>query len=188
MEHKYNASFDGVQLRPVSVTDLELLRNWRNNPSNSKFLQDIPYITLEMQQQWFQKDLLDQDSLTFAIEETRTLGRLVGSIALYHITDTAAEYGRFLIGDHQAHGLELGYKSLLLCLHMGFQVLHVQRIHMNVHERNEAARMTDEKIGFRLTGKHIFEKGGHELEMEITREIFYLWHPELKNVAIYTGG
>lgn len=47
-------TFEGVSLRPVEETDLEVLRSLRNEQSTWTNLTDIQLITAEQQKQWFQ--------------------------------------------------------------------------------------------------------------------------------------
>ena len=44
-----------IQFRPITVSDLELLRNHRNKPSTRKWLENESIINKETQRLWFQK-------------------------------------------------------------------------------------------------------------------------------------
>ena len=44
-----------IQFRPITVSDLELLRNHRNKPSTRKWLENESLINEETQRLWFQK-------------------------------------------------------------------------------------------------------------------------------------
>lgn len=44
----------GVTLKRVELTDLELLRYWRNHPSIQQYMEYKTFISAEMQKKWFQ--------------------------------------------------------------------------------------------------------------------------------------
>jgi len=184
MKHGITATYKNVRLRPLEIDDIENLRRWRNDPNNTRFLTTLPYITEDMQKKWYEGYLQEQGYFVFAIDETDVLCRLVGSIALYNISDTCCEYGRFMIGDPGAKGKKVGLNSLLLCVHTAFEKLGVQRCIASVHEENISARKIDERAGFSVYGRHPFVKGGDELEIEVDKERFYNLYPDLTRVQI----
>ncbi len=182
MQHQYSAQMENILLRPLQEKDIEKLREWRNNAHNTVFLRKIPTITSEMQKQWYQTYLKDESCITFAIEETQELNCVVGSICLYDLDEKQCEWGRFMVGETAAHGKGIGLKALLLCMHIGFDKLHMERIYASVHENNLAARKVDDKAGFEIYGTHPFFDGGNELEIELTKERFYNLHPDMKTL------
>ena len=84
MKHCIEMQIENVMIRPLLLEEIELLRRWRNNPENSKYLRSIPFITPEMRWKWYEKDLLDDNCMTFAIIETGKLNRIVGSMSIYN--------------------------------------------------------------------------------------------------------
>ena len=46
MKHQYSAIYDNVYIRPLDKSDIEKLREWRNNNEKTKYLRKIPYITV----------------------------------------------------------------------------------------------------------------------------------------------
>ena len=73
MKHSFESSHENVALRQIRETDLELLRRWRNESENSKYLRKIPHITVKMQKEWYESYLENHDEMTFAIVETQDL-------------------------------------------------------------------------------------------------------------------
>jgi len=167
MKHTYGAVYDNVKLRPLEHGDIENLRIWRNDTSQTQFLRPIGEITPEMQEKWFENYLSNTGEMVFAIEETIELNRLVGSVALYNIGGETAEVGKIQIGDAEAHGRGIGSKSFVMALLIGFQKLGLKKIVGSVHRDNIAAYKTDMKIGFQVTGHHEAIVGGIEDEIEI---------------------
>jgi len=163
------AEHKNTLLRPIVEGDLEVLRKFRNE-TKSLYLRKIDYITSGAQKAWFKKEQESKNSYAFAIVETETLKRTVGSCALYNINDDKAEFGRMLIGDKEAHGRGIGFLATLLCLHIGFEKLMLKTITANVHEENIAAVKSYLKAGFVIYGKKLYERGGFELEIGVTKE------------------
>ena len=172
MEHFIVAQFENILIRPLEIRDIELLRQWRNDEKISTYLAPIPYISVEMQKNWFDRYLLDKDNITFVIEENQLLKRVVGSISIYGFQEDQAEIGKIVIGDEEAHGKQVGYRALLLALSYGYKFLRINKFLLNVHEDNVAARTIYQKVGFKIVGQHLFMKGGYELEMELYKEWF----------------
>ena len=167
MRHGYGARYQNVKIRPLEREDIERLRVWRNDVSKTQYLRRIKNITPEMQEKWYDAYLDDSDMLTFAIEETEDLKRLVGSLELYDFNGDSAEFGKIQIGDSEAHGRGIGRKSTVMILLIGFRKLGLKKIVASVHQENTAARSIYLRIGFQVVGNHPASMGGLEDELEI---------------------
>lgn len=171
MKHNYVKSCENVRLRPLCEDDLEHLRLWRNNPENTTYLSPIPFITEDMQLNWYKNNLEDPNEITFAIEELQILNRVVGSLSLYNFNGNCAEFGKILIGDKEAHGKHVGTNALKALLELGFDKLGLHEIYLYVFEENIPAIRVYEKVGFHITEEHD-TKQGKEFAMRINREQF----------------
>jgi len=183
MEHSISAKYKNVLLRPIVENDLELLRHWRNDESNTTYLTKLDYITQKQQQDWYKRELSNKDSYIFAIEETELLNMLVGSISLYNFNGQTAEYGSIMIGEPMAHGKGIGFLALTLCIFIGFNKFNLETIVASVHEDNTAAVKTNDKVGFSICGRHPYKLGGHEHEIVIDKTTFFkihTWLPEIE--------
>jgi len=162
MVHNYISEYDGVMLRPLAHNDIELLRTWRNDPVNSSYLRQIPFITAEMQEEWYKEYLADEDTITFSIVENVVLGRMVGSISLYHFSkDGKAELGKVLIGDAEAHGKKIGFRAVSAAVNTAIEHLHKNEIYLYVYENNIPAIKIYTQAGFKE-----FTRSGNELLMK----------------------
>lgn len=155
MDHSYKMKYKNVELRQLEKTDLEYLRQWRNNPDNTKYLSSIGYITEEMQQSWYQKYLIDKDEIIFAIIENDFINNIVGSISLYNFRNNVAELGRILVGDPKAHGRGVCENALRAILVFAFEQINLDEIYLHVYEENTIALHVYEKVGFSIKGKHV---------------------------------
>ena len=169
MEHNYRKQFKNINIRPLSIHDIEYLRKWRNNPKNTKYLNELPYITPKMQQSWFEKYLRDDDEITFAIDEILDIKNIVGSIALYNIEKDRIECGKIMVGDERAHGKNVGTNALKAVLKLAFEDMHFEEVYLHVYEANKPAVKTYLKAGLHIVNKHATEKG-MEYIMSIRRD------------------
>lgn len=184
MEHKYCAENETILIRPLKKSDIEHLRLWRNNPELSVYLSLIPYITPESQKRWFERYQQDTNILFFAVI-VKERQKLIGSVALYGFLDDKCKVGRIVIGDPSSHGKGIGYEALLLAISVAIRKLGIKIIGLDVHEDNIPARKIYDKAGFKVITKHEFEKGGQELEMEITSRFFYEVNASAESIRVF---
>ena len=172
MKHDYSARLGDIFIRQLDENDIELLRIWRNDQENTKFLRNVGYITEEMQRTWYQGYLKNEHDLVFAIEDTGELKRVVGSLSLYDWNKEAdtCEIGKIQIGDPAAHGKGIGRRTLVMAMKIAFQKLGITKIVASVHPDNVQAYHNDMKIGFRVVGEKPSIVGGNELRLEMFEE------------------
>ncbi len=172
MIHHYSAIFKEVLIRPLERTDIELLRNWRNDTEKSKFLCPVGYIDKEMQEKWFENYIKNERSLIFAIEELDDLKRVVGSLSLYNWdkSNHICEIGKIQIGDSAAHGRGIGRNVFVMAMKIAFRKLGIQKIISSVHPDNIPAYRNYMKIGFTVIGNAPSVVSGEELLLEICEE------------------
>ena len=167
MDHSYKVHYNNIELRSIQKNDIENLRIWRNDDTQTQYLRKIPYITPEMQKRWYQEYLKDTNILGFSIIETLKLKRMVGSLSLYNFQGKTAEIGKIQIGDPAARGQGIGGVSFVMAMKLGFEKLGLEKIVASVHRENIAAYKSYKKIGFRLIGSHPAFVEGVEDELEI---------------------
>ena len=135
-------------------------------------MRDIGVITQEMQKKWFDNYLKDDSQIIFAIEESKDLNRMIGSVALYDIDwkNKTAEIGKIQIGDPKAHGKGIGRKALVMAMRVGFLYLGLDKIVGSVHQNNIQAHTNDMKVGFKIVGTTPSVVGGLEDLIEINEK------------------
>ena len=168
MDHNYECRQENIYLRPLRHSDIEYLRTWRNNPDNTIYLNQIPYITEEMQEKWFARYLEDKDELTFAIVEDHVLQRIVGSLSLCNIEDDSIEVGKIMVGDPAAHGMKVGANATNAAARIAKEQLGKSIIYLHVFENNIAGVKAYRDAGFKEVEKHVDEKGRTELTMRFS--------------------
>lgn len=183
MKHYFSAQNQVCEIVPLEYNDIEYLRKWRNDPSLSKYLREIPYITKEMQEKWFEDYLIDPNTYFWVIVD-KSANKVIGSLAIYSVENNTCEIGKVVIGDKTSHGKGLGYNSLLLAMCIGISKLGIQRFKLDVHTENIAALSIYIKAGFLVCGSHPFIKGGEEIEMEIDKNRFESCNKRISDVSI----
>lgn len=176
MKHQYKLSISNVNVRPLKKEDIEYLRKWRNDPSNTRFLRKIPYITKEQQEAWFLSYLDDENEIIFAIDETCEVKRIVGSASLYNFNANEVEFGRFLIGDLKAHGKKVGYNAMVAILKIAFEKLGLGKVILTCYEKNLAALKVYKALGFEEEQQKMVTKDEVELCMVLHKDKFIGLH------------
>ena len=167
MVHNYQQKYENVLIKQISEDDLEHLRVWRNDSQNTKYLRRIPYITSDMQRSWFQSYLVNKDEMIFVIEETEVINGVVGSMSLYNFVDGVAEFGKFLIGEPNAHGKSVGVNALEALKAVARDKLNLIKLYLHVYSDNEVAIKVYKDAGFDITNRRVTKSGLDEYTMEV---------------------
>ena len=188
MQHSFWVEYDNVLIRQIREADTEQIRLWRNSANISKYLRPIGEITQEMQLEWYHQYLLDENNLTFAIEETGRLHRMVGTVSLYDFRGSESNCGKTVIGDPEAAGNNLGFRGEVLALHIGFQKLGIQYYITEVDQENIKSQKMTAMLGFKKVGyRPLNYRNGYEDQFKMTYKEFYEAHPYLKELEVMGG-
>lgn len=143
---------DGVRLRLLEAADLKMTLAWRNQDHIRRWFFYADVISWPMHTSWYEQYKMRDDDFVFIIEETRTLQKPVGQVALYHIDWTAkrAEYGRLLIGAPEARGKGMARVATNLVLAQAFAHWGLAEVYLEVYAANTAALAVYEACGFGL--------------------------------------
>lgn len=168
MRHKYVTNYKNVCLRPLEERDIELLRLWRNNPNNTRYLSKLPYITEQMQQEWFKQYLDNEDEICFAVDEVVELKRFVGALSLHAFSGDSCLLGHVLIGDEEAHGKKVGLNASIAATQIAFNKLKIKTVNLHVYSENIAAYKVYQQAGFKIIDTHFGNNGEKEYTMSLT--------------------
>jgi RimJ/RimL family protein N-acetyltransferase len=145
-----------VRLRLLREGDLPLTLAWRNQDTIRRWFFNSDPIRPDQHAGWFRQYLERDDDFVFIIEEVNTGYRPVGQVALYHIDWPAkrAEYGRLMIGDPSARGKGLARSATGLVLEIGFQILGLDEIYLEVFADNTPAIRVYQDSRFQVDEVH----------------------------------
>lgn len=143
-------------LKSVSIEDAADICALRNKPSNNKYLSSSNPITLEQQEAWIKKYLLEPDGVYFLI--TDNFLSPVGTISLYNQVNGCAEFGRYIC-ENPLQAIEAEF----LLLKYAFEELNLNTIYCKTVRENQKVWKQHSRFGF-------IEKG-LETDTRINKEV-----------------
>jgi len=156
----------GIRLVRLTENDIELVRNWRNDPKIVQYMAFRDYITPEMQKKWFDS-VNNENNYFFLIEHE---GANVGMTDIKKIDYSArsAELGIFIYDDRYLNSI-LPYQVILTTLEFAFQDLGLTAIYSHILKTNLRAIRFNISLGFEIQSNQ--EHLEHQLYM-LTKEAF----------------
>lgn len=153
-----------VTLRPVELSDLDMLRQWRNSPQVSQYMLSQSMITQEQQLAWFKKVERDDSQQHFMISYKDTLigslnikSKLVGeSLAQASVIEPG-----LYIADNRYRNNIIAFSPTLLINDYCFEQLNCDKLVAVVKSDNHAALNYNEKLGYKVV------KQGELIEIEL---------------------
>lgn len=160
-----------VLLRAVERRDVEIFRQWLNDPEVNQYL--LAYMPLSeiAEEKWFEKTSQSNTELVMAIEnyDLSRPRQLIGNCGLHGISwkDRTATFGIF-IGDQSFWSNGYGTEAASLLFRHGFKQLNLHRINSSVIGFNNRSLKMHEKLGFQIEGRrrqNIFKDGAYHDEI-----------------------
>ena len=152
---------DKVCLRALTLSDLDRVLGWHNNPELYATLGGhYRYVSREAESEWFRRRLEARDEVNLAI--CRAEGQEhIGNIYLRNIdwVHRNAELHIFL-AEEKHRGRGYGSAAVRLLVKYAFEDLGLMRVYLHTLARNSAAIKSYRKCGFNLEGtlkKHAFK-------------------------------
>jgi RimJ/RimL family protein N-acetyltransferase len=137
----------GVVLNRLRVNDIELVRNWRNSPQISQFMEYREFITPEMQQEWF-KSVDNFNNYYFLIEYQQQKIGLINSSKVEW--DTVSSEGGIFLWEEQYYETFVPVWASLCLLEFCFFVLGAGRSVIKTLSDNERAKKLNTHLGYEL--------------------------------------
>lgn len=139
-----------VVLRLLEETDLPLTLSWRNQEHIRRWFFSTEVIPFEKHLAWFKRYQALENDFVFVILAKDFDLKPVGQISLYAIDwqSLVGEYGRLMIGEAEARGRGLARSASLLLLQIGFDILGLKEIVLDVKQDNLPAVSVYRSIGF----------------------------------------
>jgi RimJ/RimL family protein N-acetyltransferase len=134
---------DDPSLRPATMSDAELLLEWRNDPKTREASFQQEAIALEEHREWLASRLGDPDCALFVIELE---GRPAGSVRLDRDGDEEAEI--HIVVAPESRGAGLASPALDLASEQAGELLGVRRVRARVKSGNEASLRAFRSAGF----------------------------------------
>lgn len=154
---------DKIRLRELTKTDTAISWKWRNQDAVRNHFAGHPYtVSREQEEEWFEKSVLGNASMSAMAIEVVTTGLFVGIVFLkdIHKINRKAEFAIMI--DQSSAGLGYGKEACYRMLKHGFTNLGLHRIFLHVRVDNPAAIHIYEACGFRKEGElrdDVFKNG-----------------------------
>ena len=139
----------GIELRPVTPSDLPSLRRWRNNPQINQEMVDSSYITPHQQRLWYERirERVDQAHWVVRHKEIRTGYANIKGEGPIDSQEKLEEVG-FYVGDSPVRHVLLGYAIEMLLLDIAFEHLSASQIPGKIVKTNYSARKLAQQLGY----------------------------------------
>jgi UDP-4-amino-4,6-dideoxy-N-acetyl-beta-L-altrosamine N-acetyltransferase len=147
-----------IEFIPLAKDHIEIIREWRNSESISKFMYTDDVISSEQQIKWFEKISNDSSQKYWIVYNN---SEPVGQVSLYLIKPRFKTcYWAYYIGNENAAGTGIGAKIEFKLLNYVFDEMKFNKLCCEVFVFNESVIRLHEKFGFRREGyfrQHIFK-------------------------------
>lgn len=177
---------EGYQVKLVQVqeSDLDMLRQWRNDPKVSQYMLTQEVISAEQQSAWFKKVSNDPRQLQFVIlYKDIPIGaanlRAVNGNCIQ--TATIIEPGLYIYEDKYRANL-LTFAPTLLLNDYSFYDIGVDTLRAVVRSDNKAALSYNEKLGYKVV------KEGPLVEIELDKLRYEKASKALKGLLSRSSG
>jgi RimJ/RimL family protein N-acetyltransferase len=154
----------GVMLRKLILDKIELVRNWRNDPKISKYMEFRDYITPEMQKKWFEKINNNFNYYFIVIYNQEEIGLV--NIKDIDFSSKCGEPGIFIYNDKYLT-TDVGFRSALCNMDFAFETLKLDYLSGHIMAGNKRALRFNKAFGYILAdGEESKEKQRYILAKE----------------------
>ena len=140
----------GIKLRRIKEGDIEMIRQWRNDPKIRKHMFFKGTITAEMQQEWFLSINNDQNYYFIIYLDIDPCGLI--SISSMDF-DTKNAFAGLFIYDDKYLGTDVPVRASLSILDVFFSFTNVESIYAKVRDSNLVAHLYNTSLGFKRNKK-----------------------------------
>lgn len=155
---------NNLQFRELKKTDLENLRRWRMLPEVTKYLFSDPVLTIESQEQWYEKIKKKGDSLYWIVNFE---GVDIGYVVLKDIDERNKRAKPMIyIGVVEYQGKGLGKLMIAFLESYAFERLHLHKLCAYVLSENYPSLISYLKRRWKIEGilkDHIFKCKFHTI-------------------------
>ena len=161
-----------VMLREYKADDIGDIRKWVNDAETTRYLSTRfwPPQTMVDSEEFLSRMLQSSHSAYNFVIADRGDERYIGQLDMFQV-DWRLRCGELgmVIGSASDRGQGLGREALELMKHFAFRTLGLERLELEVHMENHAARKCYQKAGFVMEGvkRHAFFTDGRFCDVGI---------------------
>lgn len=157
----------GITFKPLSETNLEMVRIWRNSDDVRLFMQYQEIITPEQQQTWFQQ--LDKASNYYFVSYQNEVPFGVYNIKDVNFNLGFGEPGAYLKNRDYWEG-DLAMRCALSIIIFAFEILKLTNLKIHVLKSNKKVLAYNQQMGFQISET---ADDSISFELHLNKEDFY---------------
>lgn len=141
----------GIEVKPVSSDDIEILRLWRNSKSIRERMYDKKLISAEKQKRWYSHVQTTRQEAHWVVwcNGVRTGWMKIKAEVPLDVAKTV-DVGMYVGDSSVKHGL-LGFAMGLMQIDIVFDVLSIPKIEMTINEDNPQLLRFNNVLGYQET-------------------------------------
>ncbi|OHD06017.1 MAG: hypothetical protein A2086_06060 [Spirochaetes bacterium GWD1_27_9] len=163
-----------IELHRLTADDIEMVRNWRNDPKVSQFMNFRDHITEEMQKKWFQSINNDNNYYFIIVIDNKKVG--LTEIKKIDYENKSGESGIFIYDDSYQNSV-YPFKIIFSLFDFAFYELKLEKIYAYILPENVRAVKFNESLGFSFIekessmGKYILTTDNYEKSVSKFKKI-----------------
>jgi UDP-4-amino-4,6-dideoxy-N-acetyl-beta-L-altrosamine N-acetyltransferase len=165
----------GIQLEPLTLDTAMIVRQWRNSPKVSQFMDFKEQISEEQQIRWFENTVRSENKYFILKQNSISIG-LIHLDRFNEIYKSA--FAGLFIGNESFEGTGIAFKASIALLEYAFEELKLKKVFAKVHQNNGAAIAYNSNLGFEFDGT----ESDLFLRLKITPDSFYEYRTKLMNL------
>lgn len=142
----------GITLKPVTRDDLEMLRQWRNDPKIASQMLDKRHISAPMQQAWFEK-IHDAEDQAYMVAYFRDEPIGVASLVAIDRAAGRCEPGMYIYPDQYRNNI-VPFCVAFALNDLAFETLGMTALYGKIFTDNQASVRFHEACGYRHYGQN----------------------------------
>lgn len=172
----------GITLSRLTFDDIELVRNHRNSPQISKFMENRAYISPEQQINWFNGINNDNNLYYLILHNNNKIG-LINTANINWNENTG--FGGVFVWNTQYWDTPTTVMALLALMDTNFMLFSLNQTFIKVLQNNKRANQYNKAIGYELLPNQQNNQFQH---FGLTAERYFKKTLTLRNWAIKTFG
>lgn len=157
----------GVNLKRLTLDKIEMVRQWRNNPEISKYMEYREIITPEMQLIWFHK-INNENNYYFVIEVGE---KEIGLINVRDIDlDNKIGEGGIFINKSDELEPTVAIRAILCLYNFCFEKIKLEKVRAHILRDNKRAIRFNRALGFQLG---VGQENEYNQEYIVDKDTYY---------------
>jgi len=159
----------GVVLSRLTEDKIELVRNWRNDPKISQYMEFKDFITPEMQKKWFDKINNDKNYFFILLVDNKEIGLINVRDIDYILAE--GEAGIYIYDDEYLNS-SIPFQATFCLYDFCFKVLKLNRLLAHILKDNKRAIKYNKMMGYKISVN----------QENINNQLYYLYKEEYLNI------